>query len=369
LGGGSVNTDVFNGLYFSNALAIDEFYNPTTSAVNFIKATVQSRLVGLKSFVQPTEQGTNDFLILGFENDTFVIDSLSSTSTLARFENIGMTSPDNIIGTPVGTIMVNNENAYLFRAQSYPIAVGNEIAEILKNADLSNSVADFHDYHYKLSLYSPDFSTYYGADYAGTQFEKVRNNIELWLDIRKIRQLDGRTCWYGPMVNDNYAPRHMLVDGVVNERYSICGPNNQSVCLMDTNYSDTSVEDDYGSTQATVRSILESKDYVVSKEDIDWNKLYTRQYWRINVGNTESSPAVITDETICQIDNRTDTDSQQINVYNGLASESFDGPLFVKPIFPSIRLRGRTIRKRLTTDNRISIGGLAIHYRKERRRI
>ena len=55
---------------------------------------------------------------------------------------------------------------------------------------------------------------------------------------------------------------------------------------------------------------------------------------------------------------------------DGLAATTFDGqPQKVFSYFPPSRYRGRTLRKRLQTTDRVGIGGFSLFYKVERRRI
>lgn len=263
------------------------------------------------------------------------------------------------VNTPIGLIVASFENVYLLRGSGEPIPIGDAIAPLLQAGDMKLAVACYHDEHYKLSFYSPEIGD-----------DDSYNNIEMWLDIRKMKAMKGQPSWKGPMVGRavDYTFVEQLADGLpsysdARDRVAI---DRKNIRIYKADVIPEHYETVIYDFNLPVESKLETKDYEISSQDDNWNKLIKRTYWKCRVRNTEASPLKATEETY--IDSEL-ADTKELSMY-GVSGVEFDKQhIKTNPFFPTKRIRGSSVRKVLTTNERIGIGGFVLHYQVERRRI
>jgi hypothetical protein len=263
-----------------------------------------------------------------------------------------------MVNTPIGLIASSFENCYLIRDTGEPMPIGDSIAPLIQGAEMGFATATYHDEHYKLSFYHPDFEGTSGF-----------NNIELWLDIEKMKAMKGQPSWKGPMTG-RQIDYHFVEDLQGDGDSYLTGRNRIAVDSKGLRVFKADVypeaEDDivYDFSDPVV-SIMETKDYEVTQQDSFWNKLVKRHYWKVRTNRTKGLPLKASEET--WIDGEL---ADQQTLYMSQSAGAFDSkPLKIFPFFPTARIRGRTIRKKLTTKYRIGIGGFVLFYQVERRRI
>ena len=321
-------------------------------------------ITGFGIFSPSTQTGPDTRLYVGKRSSSYLLTDLPTefdkTAMLKTLsQKIGNVSQNTITNTPIGTIIVSIDNVYVLRDSGEPMPLGDPISPILKKGDLTRAVCSYHDEQLKLAFYHPD---YFGL--AGY------NNVELWLDMKKTKQLQGKPVWHGPMVGrsvDYVVVEDMEGDGTsynsARDRV-VVDRKNVRVYLADVEpqTSDTQILD----FAQPVESILETKDYPITDEDQNWNKLLTRTYWKAKLNTVINSPTLAVEET--WVDGEK-VEQRQIILY-GRSIQIFDQqPMYLHPTFPQGRYVGRTVRKVLSTTDRIGIGGFSICYKVERRRI
>jgi hypothetical protein len=298
-------------------------------------------------------------------NSTWIINNLpfgaaiASTFVIDVNKNVGTTNIRTIQPTPVGLMFAYKDNVYLFQSTSQIIPIGDPISYILKQSDLSNACAVYHDEHYKLSFYC--------SNYAGTS---GHNNVEFWLDLKKMKQAQGKPDWKGPMLGRNIdfnEIEQLTGDGVVQnltrDRVCVDSLNNYYFKTdIIPNPTDTVIND----FSTAVTSTLETKDYRIKEQDNDSNKVFTTTLWKVRTNLTSGSPLSSTITTYIEgvlADTKTLT-------FAGLATTNFDDqPQKYSLEFPSQVNRGRTVRKIFTTTSRVGICGFKLYYRTEKRKL
>jgi len=369
VGGGIKTTDITDNsakdagsvVYFTRVDNPFDFTDAAASvpSLNFIVIPTQEEILGLGLYTNTSgTEGPIQQMIVGKKNSLWVQSSLSvATATLINLsKKAGLVSHLSIINTPIGTIVAAADNIYLLRGTGEPVPIGNEISRILERSDLTNAAASYHDQHYKLSFHDPTV----GGDI-------LFNNVEWWLDIRKMKAQRGLSSWKGPMTG-------RVIDYVFVEDFAPDGISYESardrlaVDLANNDIYKADVLTDKDADQVFDRGVpitilLETKDFEISPKDNNFNKLITRQYWKAKTNH----PDLIADEQTF-IDGIL-IEEKKIKILKGSTTDFEEQPLRVTPIFPDGRPRGRTIRKILTTDKRIGIGGFSLLYKVERRRI
>lgn len=369
VGGGQVVNDVFDDttLDTTSKFLFARSSNPFDFTVagagsptlNFVQVPTPEKIQGFGIYTNTSgTAGPIQQLVVGKKNSSWVQTSLSASGSqlINLSSKAGLASDLTIVNTPIGTLMAAVDNVYLLRGNGEPTPVGNEISRILERSNLQNAVAGYHDQHYKLSFYDPDL----GGD---SQF----NNVEWWLDIRKMKAQRGQSSWKGPMVGrsidyafvEDFAPDGISYESA-RDRLAI-DKENLNLYKADVlpGANDTQIND----FTTAVTWLLETKDFDITRQDNNWNKLVKRQYWKLKTNNTSFSA---TEQTFM------DGVLQSTQNLGGqaLASTDFDDqPLRVIPVFVAGRARGRTVRKTLTGTGRVGIGGFSILYQIERRRI
>jgi hypothetical protein len=248
------------------------------------------------------------------------------------------------------------DNVYLLRGNGEPTPVGNEISRILERSDLSNAVAVYHDQHYKISFHDPSL----GGE---TQF----NNVEWWLDIRKMKAQQGQSSWKGPMVGreidycfvEDFAPDGISYDSA---RDRLC-VSKRDVNLYKADVLPQEQADTIYDFGVPVEWVFETKDFDITRQDNNWNKLIKRQYWKMKAIDPQFTAL---EETYVDAVLHS---SQGVGANAVVGVDFEEQPLRVSPVFVSGRARGRTVRKVLKGNKRVGIGGFSILYQVERRRI
>lgn len=313
------------------------------------------------------------FLFVTKKNSCFLLENLPVVNTdsagaattwpttfLQRIsKSVGTPQGRTIIHTPIGLIFAAVDNVYLCRGGGAPQPVGDPLMFILMQSDLSQASAVYHDQQYKLSFYN--------SNWPGTS---GYNNVEFWLDVRKMNETQGKPDWKGPMIGrqiDYDEVENLTGDGTVYNltRDRVC-VDRENMRVYKTDIipaeTDTTV---YDFTTA-VESLIETKYYRVTPKDDNWNKLFTRTYWKVRTNCVSASPLSATEQTYVD---GTLVDTQTLS-FSGQASVNFDDqPQSVSVNFPTTRYRGRVIKKIFSTNQRIGIGGFELFYIVERRRL
>lgn len=379
LTGGSVESDIYTGLssdssrtvYFSRVLNPFDFTIAGAGSPAYQFFTVDTggeeiSGLGLFSFTSG-DLGPQGQLLVGKRTSLWMLPSLPTVDS-GNLEQVflsnltkgaGCAAHRAMVNTPIGLILAAFDNVYLMRDSGEPTPLGDPIRNILRGADLSRAIAVYHDSQYKLSFYHPD--------YPGTA---GYNNVEFWLDVNKVKLMQGTPDWKGPMVGrqiDAQIVEDLEGDGLSydDSRDRFCIDKENLVVFKADVFpgaNDTQVLD----FAIPVTSILESKDFEIGPEDNNWNKVLKRTYWKARVANTIGSPLSANESTYAD---GVIVDTKTIE-FIGQFLVPFDSqPLLLNRVFPKGRPRGRTFRKVLSTDQRIGIGGFAINFQIERRRI
>jgi hypothetical protein len=358
MGGGDVPL-ARSSFFYTKALEQFDWEAGTTGIPNYIPLDVTSEpITGVGIFTTTTtNDGPQSKLLVTKKNSMTLVDELPDTLTDAvsapntLSAKAGCIVGDTIANTPIGTIVASSDNVYLLRESGEPIPLGDSISAVLRTGDLSRATATYHEEQYKLSFYH--------SDYSGTS---TYNNVEFWLDIRKMKQLQGKPGWVGPMigrqVDDSYV-EDMDGDATGDVRYAVDSQNLRFYkCDVIPSASETQVLD----FATPVTSLFETKDYQISDQDKNWNKLLIRTYWKTKINKASLSCTEVTYMDGSQFESKTIT-------FTGSTGAFDDKPLSVVSFFPTGRPRGRTVRKRISTTDRIAIGGFSLNYKVERRRI
>lgn len=364
---GNTLPDAYSTFYFTQTNNPHNFEVPTTpGAAQAVRVGNGGEPInGIGLFTATTgNEGPDVRFIISKQSSFWILGDLPTASTLSSTflkelsSKVGAVNSMVFAYTTVGTIIASKDNIYLLRESGEPVPIGDPISKILKGGDLTRAVACFHDEQYKLSFYHPSHPGTVGY-----------NNVEYWLDIKKMKQLQGKPDWKGPMIGrpvDYNLIEDLYGDGTSYDESRdrvVVDRENKRLYKADVTpgTSDLIVYD----FSTPVTSLLETKDYQIGEQDKNWNKLITRQYWKLKTCAT--SPAQSLTETT-YVDG-VQVESKTISA-NGLAATAFDEqPQTVFAILPGGRYRGRTLRKLLQTTGRIGIGGLSLFYKVERRRI
>lgn len=365
-------------MYFSNALEYNDFVIAGGSIYQTIAVQDDSEdISGLGIYSNTsTEAGPFTQLVIGKKNKVYVLSdfpSVISGPTLdpsVRVTNLsakaGLAGHWMIVNTPVGTIIVSVDNVYLLRENGEPTPIGQEISPILKGADLSNGFACYHDRHLKLSFYHEDYDC--------NDVGPTVNNVEFWLNINKMIEKKGQSDWVGPMTG--YSNQYCFVedadgDGLqyntARDRFCVDGGEVRTY-LADVE-PDEYADEVFDFVSYPVESEFITKDYDISPQDNNWNKLLKRGYWKIRSNSQSVDPLEAEEKT--WVDGALYETKSRIEWYGNDDDEvGFDDqPLKLNRLFPTGRPRGRTVRKSLKTSQRIGIAGFQLNYEVERRRI
>lgn len=363
---GGTKSDARGRFFYSNPNNPFDFASSVDGVPNYVAVDADAEgISGIGIFTNSTAQaGTESRLVLTKKNSLWLFRDLpTSGSSASPAQNLsgkaGSVGGFTIVNTPIGTIVAAVDNVYLLRESGEPIPVGDPISYILKGGDLTRAVAEYHDEQYKLSFYHPD--------YPGTS---GYNNVEFWLDIKKMKQMQGRPDWKGPMVGrsvDYSMVEDLDADGLsYNTASSRFCVDRENIRLFRADVapedSDTQILD----FATPVTSLFETKDFQISDEDKNWNKLHTRTYWKVKTNKLSADPLEATEVTWMD---GIQVESKSIEMYASAAGGFDSQPQKVFSFFPVGRPRGRTLRKRISTTDRIGIGGFSVFYRIERRRI
>lgn len=304
------------------------------------------------------------FLVVTKKNSCWILENLPTSFSAPTFlveisKTVGSPQGRTIIHTEIGTIFASTQNVYLVKGGGDPVPIADPISAILKQSDLSLACAAYHDEQYKLSFYS---SLYPGT--AGF------NNVEFWLDLKKMKQAQGKPDWKGPMLGraiDFTEVENLTGDGTVQNltRDRVC-VDRQNIRVFKADVLPLETDTVINDFSTPVTSMLETKNYRVQEKDNNWLKLFTMCLWKIRT-NLVSSPQL--SATVTTYVDNVQADSQAIK-FTGLAATNFDDqPQVYTMEFPTGRYRGRTIRKVFSTTQRVGICGLTLYYKPERRRI
>jgi hypothetical protein len=367
VGGGFRSTDPSSGAMRDGSRSV--FYSRTSDLFDFTEAGAAANTLN-QFFVRGPEEVTGlgvysntsgdagpiTQLIVGKQSSSWLTTSLSGGSLTNLSRKAGIVSHQSIVNTPIGTIFAATDNVYLMRQSGEPTPIGSEISVILSRSDLTRAVAVYHDQQYKLAFYDPNEGG--NPDY---------NNVEYWLDIRKMKILQGQASWKGPMIGripdyslvEDYAPDGISYD-VARDRLMV-DKQNRLIINADTVSLDS--DDEITDLGVQVECEIETADFTIAQQDNNWNKLITRFYLK---AKTNAKKVVIEEETWTDGVLR---ETKDINIFKATDNGFEEQPFITRSFFPKTRIRGRTLRKVLRFSARAAIAGFALLYRIERRRI
>lgn len=396
LGGGTPVIDPRTGLpndasktmYFSRANNPFDFTIPGASSTTHQTVSLggdNEDLVGFGIYTNTTsDQGPLSQLVVTKKSATWIMNSLPSVSSgaLTGFSNRILSKKVGgfhltFVNTPIGLLMAGPDNVYLLREDGEPTPMGQGISELLKAANMEKAVACYHDKHYKLSFSHPDYSGYQGGEH---------NNVEMWLNINKVIENKGREDWVGPMIGrgvDYVFVEDQAADGIaydaarsryVVDKYASTGRIYRADVLPsandDTLYDMKTTDGD--ASNLAVTSILETKNFDITQQDNNWNKLLKRFYIKLRSNwvapTAPATNAAAATHEVFMDGSSAGTVNFGSDVGDSGAASFYTRPLRLIGLFPPSRLRGRTIKFKFTFTKRIAIGGIQVNYQIERRR-
>jgi hypothetical protein len=366
IGGGSRGSESYNKIIISNAL---NGFNFSTNGTSSILAYVQvesggEAISGLGLYsISTADSGVKSELLIGKRNSCYKLTALPSSystpSYMQQLSNqVGVANHFTIAQTDVGTLFAGLDNVYRMNENGEPTALGEDIQSFLKPDDPTVGVnpsywsAVFHDGCYKLA-YSVNAGTH------PTQ--------ELWLNISKMKSNKNMPSWYGPHTG-------RTIDFSLVDQYYVAGDRARRLCVdkaaMRIYLAD---RDDYTTELGTpITTVLETKSHGGPKQLAEMalymNKLFTRYYLKARVNGTiTASHQVYVDEVLSETDTVTLAPNTAGTTYNDFVIQ----PVKVFNIFPTNRLRGRTVKTKLTITGTtfFSIAGIVFFFKPERRRI
>jgi hypothetical protein len=307
------------------------------------------------------DSGPFSQLVIGKHSEIFIMNDLPSVSggdsavrTLSS--EVGIASHYATVNTPIGTLILDKDNCYLLRAEGEPAPIGQQISDILRGADLSKACAVYHDRHVKISFYHEDYDCDQASGY---------HNVEFWLNINKMIEGKGQPDWVGPMVGvfpQSCNVEDHKLDTIVRR---VCSAGNERmIYFADVDPIDT--DDGIYDFDQQVESAIETKDFEISPEDNNWNKLLKRLYWKLKVNRLSNDPVRATE--YIYVDGA--LFSERNLTFYADRDVAFDKqPLKLYPSFPAGRPRGRIFKLRIEFEGRVGIGGFQLNYEIEKRRI
>lgn len=367
--GGFRSTDPESGALRDGSRSV--FYSTPTILFDFLQAGAPTNTLNQFNVKGPEEitgigvysntsgdSGPITQLIVGKQNSSWLTTTLpfDTSATMTNLsQKAGIISRLSIVNTPVGTFFCSVDNVYLMRGTGEPTPVGNEISPVISRSDLTRAVAVYHDQQLKISFYDPEEDGSEGY-----------NNVEWWLDIRKLKAQNGRSSWKGPMIGlsidysltEDFAPDGISYDSA-RDRLIV---DKRSLLVIKADVLNLDEDDVVYDNNVPVEWEIETSDFRITQQDNNWNKLITRFYLK---AKTTAKRAIIEEETWTDGELREEKDIE-IQTKTGNFSEE---PLITRSFFPKTRIRGRTLRKVLRSTARVAIGGFALLYRIERRRI
>lgn len=373
LGGGEQTIDPANKLPRSSLY--DFYYSRAGNPYNFTipgagSAVLQAirasgsgdKITGLAIYSNTSgDQGPFSQLLIAKKTSCSLISSLAQPSQNVLSGRVGVVNHFCTVNTEIGTITVAPDNVYLLRDNGEPSPIGQEIQDILKDADFTNAFASYHDKHFKLSFRHPDFE---GFD------DGLGNNVEFWLNVNKQIEGKGQPDWVGPMTGRSVqycfvedAASDNLTYNLSRDRFVIDG---NEVRLYKADVVPDVCATHIYDFEELVESEIETKDHEMGEEQSGWNKLIKRIYWKIRTNILKNNKIDIFHKLWC------DGDIYEDVVHSWWANSDApfrSQPLKLNPLFPSGRPRGRTFRLNMKTRARIAIGGFQINSQMERRRI
>ena len=353
---------IFNeyNIVFSQALDPFDYRIPSTSVLQTVALDFDhERIVGFGLYTNTAmDLGPQSQFLIYKKNSLWYLDRLPGVTgtsldpaQLGQLSGkVGSQSKYAITNTPLGAILAAPDNVYMIRGEGEPAPIGQEISPILRRSDTSRLFSCYHDRQLKLSFFDPTE--------AGPS---DRNNVEYWLDINKMIEMQGLSTWYGPMLGRNVDYCFVedkdgdgVISNVARDRVSV-----SALGILIFKSDVIGVGTDFGNP---IEVVLETKDFPVSPQDNNWMKHLKRFYWKIRcVGPFNATDQTWIDGVLKQ---------SQVVSFVGDGVSSFDNqPLKLFRYFPDGRQFGRTIRKKLTTTGRIGIGGYQINYQLIKRRL
>lgn len=366
--GGGGPTDSFNILCFSNAGDPFNWNVPgSTTLYQYVKvSTGGAAITGIGLYTNTSGQaGPIAQLIVGAPSQLWVLTDLpvytagsnNNTSMIELSGKVGIANHRTICPTDIGTIITAFDNVYLVRETGEPVPIGAEVSKLLKSTDPTVVVdssqwsAVYHDNHYKLS---------YSVGGSATPSQEV------WLDVRKMKQLKGQPCWQGP-----HAGREITYQMVEDRLNSNLIPKRICVDATNKRWYQADKEDVTTDFGTNITCVFESKDFMMGEPNT--NKKYTRTYWRVKADTdvTATELTTILNESGESSESQSVTFAKTADHTGGTYNTFLAARAKIYNVFPLSRLRGETVRKKLTYAGTafFSISGFTGFYEVERRRI
>lgn len=353
--------DSSNTVFFSRGLDPNEFTNPSlaTPVLNFFTLEVGGeRINGFGIFATTSgDEALGTRLLVGKQSSLWSLKDIPTTASSFLDQlsgKIGFVSNEAVVQTPFGTMFAAIDNVYMVRDTGEPTPVGEQLEDVFERSLMVNAVAVYHDDQFKLSLHDPE-------EGGSESF----NNTEWWLDLRKMKATRGQPSWKGPMTGR--AVDHEIVedksgDGTSydegRDRVAVDSRNRRVYQADVLPVEETTIIKDFS---LPVEWRLVTKDLVFGTQFADWNKLHTRQYWKLRVNSDFKANEITHVDGVL-------SETKAIQLTSNIAKFN-DNPMTIFPTFPLGRLRGRTIRKELNGKGRVAIGGLSTYFKPERRKI
>lgn len=359
----SAAQDAYNRIFFSDAFNPYNFaQGGSGAALAFVQIESGGEPVtgiGVYS-VTTADAGPKTELMVGKTNATWKLNSLPTDFSNANYletmsARVGIASHFTIANTDVGTLFCSLDNVYVMRDTGEPTPIGDDISFILKPEDPSIGVnpsywnAVFHDGHYKLS-YSVN--------------NQAQPTQELWLSIPKMKANKQLPAWYGPHTGRtiSYSLRDAFFTPGDRERRLCFDVANKRVFFADRD----DVRTDFGSNY---NCMLETKDHT-GKDGLYDDKLLTEFFVKGKFDETiDFTKTILSNQAIAEVG--TISCLAPPNWSGGTYSSFLACPTYARAFFPENRIRGRTMRFRLSYlgARYFSISGLVLFFKPERRRI
>lgn len=376
--GGRKGSSQYSGQLLDSSKKV--FFSQTLTPFNFSTAGFAAPLLGffgvgtgdptngISNFVNTTGDETSTQIVISKKSELWALTDLPVSEGANGYPNTFLVNLSKkaggnhktFVNTPVGTIVADYDNIYLLREQGEPTPIGDQISPIIQAGVMDQAVAVYHDQHYKISFYHPDY---------GSPDDPTKNNVEFWLDIRKMKALQGKSDWKGPMIGRNIDYCIVEDEEVIGnsydqqrERYCVDARNIQ---IFKADGIPQETQDKVYDFNIEVESEIETKDFEVTQQDNNWAKRFVRSYLKLKT-NRYSSPLVITEKTYIDGELFSTKDLE----FKGLKDVDWKNqPERLQSFFPTGRPRGRTIRKVYTTKHRWGLSGLQENFIVERRRL
>ncbi len=274
---------------------------------------------------------------------------------------VGSAGHETFQNTDIGLMCASIKGVWLIRESGEPTPIGEEVKNLLIDENPALQLVNtrywhavYHDGHYKLAY---------------SEAGALNPTKELWLNISKMKQMKGQPCWNGPhTARSANGLRFSYNEGQFKNQIVPVRVGTTGLGLQWATMDDPSVPANLGTNMTY---IFETRDYPLGNALL--NKIFTRSYWRMKI----DSAMTVTELTTVLNEAGEQTETQSL-AFAPIASHS--GGTYATflaarqklyQFFPVLRLRGETIRKKITYTGtaRFSISGITLGFRPEGRRI